>query len=108
MAKAVHSASREYEVVRLLSSPPLCHDPMNHTIRKLVLSPGIVGPILSASIAILALLECTEDQIAFIVMEEWSSELIPHSGGPCCWTVFVDAIRQCIEVCSALLRAHFY
>lgn len=40
VAKAVHSASRECEVVKLLSSPPLSHEPMNHTIRTLNCSFG--------------------------------------------------------------------
>lgn len=32
--KAVHLQSREYDVVRRLSSPPLQGQPMNHCIRE--------------------------------------------------------------------------
>ena len=32
--KAVHLRSREFDVIRILSSPELRKDPMNHTIRK--------------------------------------------------------------------------
>lgn len=31
--KAAHLCSREYDVIRTLSSPPLRDDPMNHTMR---------------------------------------------------------------------------
>ncbi|KAF8654053.1 hypothetical protein AX16_003588 [Volvariella volvacea WC 439] len=87
VAKAVHLQSREYEVVRLLSTPPLRDDPMNHTI-----------PILD-------LIEFERDGIAFIVMEEWSSELIPDDG-PCCLKLFLTALRQCIEHAVFLHRNH--
>lgn len=78
VAKAVHIYSREYDVIRLLSQPPLKQNPMNHTI-----------PVLD-------LFDIHEDQIAFIVMEEWSSQLIPDSG-PCCLRLFLASLRQCIE-----------
>lgn len=78
VAKAVHIYSREYDVIRLLSQPPLNQNPMNHTI-----------PVLD-------LFGIPEDQIAFIVMEEWSSQLIPDSG-PCCLRLFLASLRQCIE-----------
>lgn len=81
VVKAVHYLSREYQVVKMLSSPPLRDNPMNHTI-----------PILD-----LFECPCPLDPTAFIVMEEWSSQLIPESGGPCCLKVFFEAIRQCIE-----------
>ncbi|KAG6909689.1 hypothetical protein DXG01_015890 [Tephrocybe rancida] len=77
MVKAVHLQSREYEVIRLLSTPPLRHDPMNHTI-----------PVLD-------LIEVVDDDIVLIVMEEWSSQLITDT--PCCMRLFLSALRQCIE-----------
>ncbi|KAF8894646.1 kinase-like domain-containing protein [Infundibulicybe gibba] len=79
VVKAVHLYSREHDVIRLLSSPPLRDDPMNHTI-----------PVLD-------LIEVADDDIVFIVMEEWSSQLITETR-PCCLTLFLRAIRQCIEV----------
>ncbi|TFK76410.1 hypothetical protein BDN72DRAFT_830985 [Pluteus cervinus] len=87
VVKAVNLYSREYEVIRLLSSPPLRDDPMNHTI-----------PILD-------LIDVPRDRIAFIVMEEWSSQLIPDSG-PCCLSLFLAALRQCIEHAVFLHRNH--
>ncbi|KAF9482784.1 kinase-like protein [Pholiota conissans] len=78
VVKAVHSKSREYNVICNLSRPPLRDDPMNHCI-----------PVLD-------LFESMDDDIAFIIMEEWSSELIPNAG-PCCLNVFLSALRQCIE-----------
>ena len=35
VVKAVHLCSREYDVIRLLSTPPLLYEAMNHTIREL-------------------------------------------------------------------------
>ncbi|KAF5358348.1 hypothetical protein D9756_001548 [Leucocoprinus leucothites] len=76
--KAVHIASREYDIIRALSRGPLREDPRNHTI-----------PVVD-------LVEFAIDRIAFIVMEEWSSQLITDDG-PCCLSLFFAAIRQCIE-----------
>ncbi|KAJ7285802.1 kinase-like protein [Mycena rebaudengoi] len=79
--KAVHLRSREYDVVRFLSTPPLRDDPMNHCI-----------PVLD-------LIELPEEKptpLAFIVMEQWSSQLIDEDV-PCCLGLFIKAIRQCIE-----------
>ncbi|KAJ7709873.1 kinase-like domain-containing protein [Mycena rosella] len=76
--KAVHMNSREFAVIRFLSTPPLRHDPMNHCI-----------PVLD-------LIEVDEDNLAFIVMEQWSSQLIDDDG-PCCLALFLAALRQCIE-----------
>lgn len=45
--KAVHFCSRECDVIRILSSPPLRDDPMNHTIRLSFFSP-ITNPRLAA------------------------------------------------------------
>ncbi|TFK42554.1 kinase-like domain-containing protein [Crucibulum laeve] len=78
VVKAVHLYSREYNVNRVLSCSPLRDDPMNHTI-----------PVLD-------LIEVEEDEIVFIVMEEWSSQLIIDDG-PCCLKLFLAALRQCIE-----------
>ncbi|KAJ7063326.1 kinase-like domain-containing protein [Mycena amicta] len=76
--KAVHRCSRELAVIRFLSSPLLRQDPMNHCI-----------PILD-------IVEVEDDNVAFIVMEQWSSQLIDDDG-PCSLRLFLAAIRQCIE-----------
>ncbi|KAH9856970.1 kinase-like domain-containing protein [Lenzites betulinus] len=75
--KAVHLHSREYDVIRHLSSPPLRSHPMNHCI-----------PVLD-------LIEVPRDNLAFIVMEEWSSQLVAET--PCDLGHFLSALRQCIE-----------
>ncbi|KAJ7774573.1 kinase-like domain-containing protein [Mycena maculata] len=75
--KAVHLQSREFNVIRFLSTPPLRDDPMNHCI-----------PVLD-------LIEVEEKNLAFIVMEQWSSQLI--DAVPCCLGLFLGALRQCIE-----------
>lgn len=85
--KAVHISSREYEVIRLLSTPPLRNDPMNHTI-----------PVLD-------FIEVRGDDIVFIVMEEWSSQLITDT--PCCLKLFLGALRQCIEHAVFMHKHHF-
>ncbi|KZT67740.1 hypothetical protein DAEQUDRAFT_745989 [Daedalea quercina L-15889] len=75
--KAVHLHSREYDVVRYLSSSPIREDPMNHCI-----------PVLD-------LIEVPSDDLAFIVMEEWSSHLDtdpPHT----LWG-FLGIVRQHLE-----------
>ncbi|KAG6832134.1 hypothetical protein H0H87_002446 [Tephrocybe sp. NHM501043] len=86
MIKAVHLRSREYEVIRLLSMPPHRHDPMNHTI-----------PVLD-------FVEVIEDDLVFIVMEEWSSQLITDT--PCCMRLFLSALRQCIEHAVFMHKHH--
>ncbi|KAF8238639.1 hypothetical protein L208DRAFT_1387335 [Tricholoma matsutake] len=78
VVKAVHLLSQEYNVIRLLSTPPLRYEPMNRTI-----------PVLD-------FVEVMDDDIVFIVMEEWSSQFITDSP-PCCLQVFLRALRQCIE-----------
>ncbi|KJA27186.1 hypothetical protein HYPSUDRAFT_63450 [Hypholoma sublateritium FD-334 SS-4] len=78
VVKAVHFKSREYSVICELSRPPLSDDPMNH------------------SIPVLDLFELADDDIAFIVMEEWSSQLVTNSG-LCCLGLFLSSMRQCIE-----------
>ncbi|KAJ7172434.1 kinase-like domain-containing protein [Mycena filopes] len=80
IVKAVHLHSREFEVIRFLSSPPLRDDPMNHCI-----------PVLD-------LFEVKEENIAFIIMEQWSSQLIVDEV-PCNLGLFFAALRQCIEHC---------
>ncbi|KAG6814368.1 hypothetical protein H0H92_010954 [Tricholoma furcatifolium] len=86
MVKAVHLHSREYDIIRLLSTAPLRHDPMNHTI-----------PVLD-------FVEVVEDEIVFIVMEEWSSQLITDT--PCCMKLFLSALRQCIEHAVFMHKHH--
>ncbi|KAG5645228.1 hypothetical protein DXG03_006645 [Asterophora parasitica] len=81
MVKAVHLYSREYDVIRLLST--LRDDPMNHTI-----------PVLD-------FVEVEKDDIVFIVMEEWSSQLLADP--PCCLRIFLAALRQCIEITTAIM-----
>ncbi|KAF7294917.1 Protein kinase domain-containing protein [Mycena indigotica] len=76
MVKAVHRWSREFRVICLLHC--LREDPMNHCI-----------PILD-------LIESDDDDVALIVMEQWSSQLIDDDG-PCNLRLFIAAIRQCIE-----------
>jgi len=76
--KAVHLHSREFAIIRFLSTPPLRDDPMNHCI-----------PVLD-------LIEVDEENIAFIVMEQWSSQLIGDNI-PCTLGLFLAAVRQCIE-----------
>ena len=47
--------------------------------------------------AVVDLIELVVDDIAFIVMEAWSSQLITGDG-PCCLGLFFATLRQCIEV----------
>ncbi|KAI0341553.1 kinase-like protein [Trametopsis cervina] len=75
--KAVHLYSREYDAVRYLSSPALRADPMNHLI------------------PVYELIEVAGDNLAFIVMEEWSPQLV--SAVPCSLRHFLGAIRQIVE-----------
>lgn len=51
-------------------------------------------------VAVLDLLEPPGDTIAFIIMEEWSSQLISDTLNPCSIPTFLEALRQCIEVRS--------
>jgi len=88
MVKAVHPGSREYDIIWTLSRPPLRDDPMNHTI-----------PVLD-------LFKISNDDIAFIVMEEWSSQLITSAGPPCCLKSFLAALRQCIEHAAFMHKHH--
>jgi hypothetical protein len=46
--------------------------------------------------AILDFVEIIKDNVVFIVMEEWSPQLITDP--PCCLKGFLGALRQCIEV----------
>lgn len=110
MVKGVHLYSREYEVIRLLSLPPLRDDSMNHTIRKFSLLFQNFCRC-NSRLAVLDMVEVYNDQIAFIVMEEWSPQLIPGNG-PCCLSLFLAALRQCIEVhflhlCRETVRSHY-
>ncbi|KAF8921254.1 kinase-like domain-containing protein [Mucidula mucida] len=74
VVKAVHSRSRELDIIRYLSTPPVRDHPMNHCI-----------PVLD-------IIHIPQDQIAFIVMEQWSSESIPLR-----LDVLLRGMRQCIE-----------
>ncbi|KAF9264651.1 kinase-like protein [Marasmius fiardii PR-910] len=84
MVKVVHRRSREFAIVRFLSTPPIRSHSMNHCI-----------PVLD-------LVE--EGELGFIIMEQWSPQLIPD-GGPCCLKSFLSAIRQCIEH-AAFMHSH--
>ncbi|KDQ60784.1 hypothetical protein JAAARDRAFT_67217 [Jaapia argillacea MUCL 33604] len=75
--KSVNLYSREFDIARRLSSPPLVNHPMNHCI-----------PILD-------MIAVPEDELGFIVMEEWSPQLVCDP--PCCLRGFLSALRQCIE-----------
>ncbi|KAH9842617.1 kinase-like domain-containing protein [Rhodofomes roseus] len=83
--KAVHLRSREYDVVRYLSSPPVGEHPMNHCI-----------PILDR-------IEIPSDDIAFLVMEEWSPHL--DADPPHTLKDFLGIIRQHLEH-IAFMHAH--
>ncbi|KAI8998555.1 kinase-like domain-containing protein [Trametes punicea] len=77
MIKAVHLHSREYDVIRYLSSTAVRSHAMNHCI------------------PVLEFIEVPGDDIVFIVMEEWSQRLVATT--PCNLTLFLNALRQCIE-----------
>lgn len=51
---------------------------------------------LTPSIAIVDLIEAPREKLAFIVMEEWSSQLVADT--PCNLAHFLNALRQSIEV----------
>ena len=95
--KAVHLRSREYEIIRRLSRNPLLGQPMNHCVRESCVqpSPSVFHVFLMLQ-AVCAFIEVSEDNIAFIVMEEWSSQLV--SDRPCSMPLFMNALRQIIEV----------
>ncbi|CAK5277681.1 unnamed protein product [Mycena citricolor] len=78
VVKAVHLHSRELGIIQTLARSPLRDDPMNHCI-----------PVLDV-------IELPEDDLAFIVMEQWSSQLVVDSD-PCCLRLFLAALRQAIE-----------
>ncbi|KAI0322227.1 kinase-like domain-containing protein [Amylostereum chailletii] len=77
IVKAVGRSTREHDITRTLSSPPMKDDPRNHCI-----------PVLD-------IIEAPKHNLAFIVMEEWSSELLPET--PCCLRLFLLALRSCIS-----------
>jgi len=101
VVKAVHIYSREYDIIRTLSRGPQRGDPRNHTIRVYFWTKNeqsgwsliCVGTLP----AVVDLIELVVDDIAFIVMEAWSSQLITGDG-PCCLGLFFATLRQCIEV----------
>ncbi|KAG8217531.1 kinase-like protein [Butyriboletus roseoflavus] len=77
MVKAVNRLGREVQNVRHMSSSHLRRDPMNHCI-----------PVLDV-------IDVYIDGICFIVMEEWSSHLLPEI--PSKLRDFLGVIHQCIE-----------
>lgn len=77
MIKAVHRDSRELDIVRYLSAPAQQQDPTNHCI-----------PILD-------LIDAPQDDLCFIVMEEWSANLFPET--PVSLGYLVESLRHCIE-----------
>ncbi|KAJ4487927.1 kinase-like domain-containing protein [Lentinula aciculospora] len=97
MIKAVHRGSRELDIIRFLCSPAMKHQPMNHCIRESVLSTTLAQRSIFIK-AVHDLIDVAEDDIAFIVMEQWSSQLVINDA-PCCLQLFLAAIRQCIEHC---------
>ncbi|KAF8746040.1 hypothetical protein AX14_000111 [Amanita brunnescens Koide BX004] len=86
--KAAHLCSREYNVIRALSSAPLRDDPMNHTI-----------PVLDLIVA-------ANDSLIFIVMEQWSSQLMLNDAS-CCPISLLSVMRQCIEHVAFMHKHHF-
>ena len=71
---------------------------MNHHIRE-KFSENCSSTIKHSDIkltAILDTIEAPDDDIGFIVMEEWSPQLL--IGSPCCLRLFLGAIRQFIDV----------
>ncbi|KAH9926200.1 kinase-like domain-containing protein [Fomitopsis serialis] len=92
--KAVHLRSREYDVVRYLSSSPVRQHPMNHCIRMFSSIPRCCNTY-SRFTAILGRIEIPADDVAFIVMEEWS----PHLDADPPYTLrgFLGFMRQHLE-----------
>ncbi|EIW85161.1 kinase-like protein [Coniophora puteana RWD-64-598 SS2] len=72
--KAVHMQSRELGVVRYLDSPPLRRNSLNRCIH---------------------VIEIEDDDIAFIVMEEWTSCFLLNP--PCCLRQYWDFVEQVVE-----------
>lgn len=88
--KAVHTRSRELEVITALSTPPLRDDPMNHCIPVL----DIIHAPLDVPRAFFHV--AYRDQLSFIVMEEWSSEFIPPEQ-PHTLQSYLNSLRHCIQ-----------
>ncbi|KAF9647589.1 hypothetical protein BDM02DRAFT_3074422, partial [Thelephora ganbajun] len=88
--KAVNRRSRELEVITALSTPPLRDDPMNHCIPVLdiIHAPLDVPHAFSYS--------PYQNQLSFIVMEEWSSQLIPPEQ-PHTLRSYLNSLRHCIQ-----------
>lgn len=94
--KAVRLRSREFDVIRVLSTPPLRNDPMNHTIRERTHPFPSPTSDSNRNPAVLDLIPVPEDDMGFIVQEEWSPQLV--SSTPCSLRGLLRALRQCIEV----------
>ncbi|KAG1753458.1 kinase-like domain-containing protein [Suillus lakei] len=86
MVKAVHRDSRELDIVRYLSAPAQQRDPMNHCI-----------PILD-------LIDAPQDDLCFIVMEEWSANIFPEA--PVSLGCLMQALHHCIEHIAFMHRHH--
>ncbi|KIK57799.1 hypothetical protein GYMLUDRAFT_748100 [Collybiopsis luxurians FD-317 M1] len=85
MVKAVHRESRELDIIRFLSSSVMRRQPMNHCI-----------PVHD-------LIDIAEDGVTFIVMEQWSPQLV-FNDASCSLRFFLAAIKQCIEHCLFMHR----
>lgn len=68
---------------------------MNHCIREYPHMPEI-NKLLMPDLAVLDLIEVPRDNLAFIVMQEWSAQLVADT--PCNLGLCLSALRQCIEV----------
>ena len=85
---------------------------MNHTIRENLFnteSPSRHLNLVSVMwydfpfLAVVDLIEVPESQLAFIVQEEWSSEII-DTENPCPLPSFLRALHQCIEVSLSVIK----
>jgi hypothetical protein len=101
MIKAVHRDSRELDIVRYLSAPAQQQDPTNHCIRKLSKQTAEIY-LPSQNLAILDLIDAPQDDLCFIVMEEWSANLFPET--PVSLGYLVESLRHCIEVRRKLIE----
>lgn len=105
MVKAVHRDSRELDIVRYLSAPAQQCDPMNHCIRKL---PKQIVEFYSPSKnpAILDLIDAPQDNLCFIVMEEWSANMFPAAPiSPGC---LMESLRHCIEAWKGFVECVYH
>lgn len=127
--KAVHSRSRELDVITALSSPPLRDDPLNHCIRESMRvnerprAPSLLSHVRFTDLTVcpLAVLEIIHapsdlphvfpyavhrDQLSFIVMEEWSSEFMPPEQSHTLQS-YLNSLRCCIQH-IAFMHSHSF